>query len=157
MQGIFNLTTPADLLKKLEHDYKLMKKDPTNQYAAFNFLTTAENMLDWLYPGRANKKNREAIRDKEIVLQVCSHLANGAKHFQVEAKHHKSVQKAQRTDYFGGAMPRGYFPKGYFPELLFVELTGKAAKKLGNSIRINDLAEQILNLWKNYFAKNVTP
>lgn len=151
MKGIFNLTSPADLLKKLEHDYALMKKDPTDQYAAFNFLVTAEHMLDWLYPGYENKKIREELRNNEVLLQACSHLASGAKHFKVQAKHHKSILTARRTDFFGGAMPQGYFPKGYFPEWLFVEFTDEVAAKLGKTVRVNDLAEQIPKYWRNHF------
>ena len=39
--GFFALGTPADLLKKLRHDFS---------YAAFDFFVTAEHLLDWKYP-----------------------------------------------------------------------------------------------------------
>jgi hypothetical protein len=145
MKGIFSLTTPVDLFRKLEHDFELMQQDPKDQYAAFNFFVTAEHMADWLHPGYENKKKIKKIRDSEVVLQVTSHLANGAKHFQAQAKHHKSVVKAEKTGYFGP----GYFQEDYFGEWLFVELTGEAAAELGKSIRVNELAKKVLDFWRD--------
>lgn len=152
MKGIFSLTTPVDLFRKLERDFELMQRDPTNQDAAFNFFVTAEHMVDWLYPGYEKKKQREEFRNNEVLLQVTSHIANGAKHFQVQAKHHKSVAKTGQTGYFAGYFPKGYFSKGYFPEWLFVELTGEAAAKMGKSIRVNDLAKAVLEFWRDHLS-----
>jgi hypothetical protein len=151
MKGIFSLTTPVDLFRKLEHDFESMQRDPTDQYAAFNFFVTAEHMVDWLHPGNENKdrEQRKEFRKSEVLLQVTSHLANGAKHFQAQAKHHQSVVKAQKTEYFGP----GYFQEGYFGEWLFVELTGEAATKLGKSICTNDLAKRVLEFWRDHVSK----
>ena len=105
-------------------------------------------MVDWLYPGYENTKKRTEIRDSEVLLQVTSHLANGTKHFQVQAKHHKSVAKTGQTGYFA----TGYFAKGYFSEWLCVELSDTAADELGKSIRVNDLAKRVLEYWKNHLS-----
>ncbi len=89
--GIFNLRTASDLRQKLRHDLDRLKWSPTNTYEAFNFFVTAEHLLDWQFPGYDDKAQRERVRSEEVILQITSHLANGAKHFQTQAKHHRSV------------------------------------------------------------------
>ena len=58
MKGAFTLQTPHDLLEKLESDYDALMQDRNNPYLAYNFFVTAEHMLDWVYPGYANKNKR---------------------------------------------------------------------------------------------------
>ena len=93
-KGFATLTSPADLLVKMQHDLSRMEQELANPYPAFDFFVTAEHLLDWLYPGDRESKNdkiRGQKRKCEPLLRVTSHLANGAKHFQVTAKRHKSV------------------------------------------------------------------
>lgn len=159
MRGIFSLITADDLFKKIEHDFELVCKNPGDPYAAFNFFVTAEHMLDWQYPGDKNKKLRNNLHNSEIILQVCSHLANGAKHFITEAKHHKSVSDTPKKVVFdGGALPKNSLPIGALPayslpgkwsDELFIELSGDAAIALGDVIRVETLAERILIFWRN--------
>jgi hypothetical protein len=146
MKGIFSLNTHIDLFGKLEREFEAMQRDPLNQDTAINFFITAEHMLDWLYPGDKNKKLRKEIRDGEVLLQLTSHLASNAKHFQAEAKQHKSVAETGQNGYFA----RGYFKEGYFPEWLFVGLTDEVAAQLGKSIRVDDLAKRVLEFWRNH-------
>src|SRR5262245_24876821 len=105
MSGIFHLRTATDLREKLRRDLKKLKDEPLNADAAFNFFVTAEHMLDWVYPKKANRQKRTVARKNSVWLQVCSHLANGAKHFEVEDPQHDSVSStgtSQRGGYFGG-------------------------------------------------------
>lgn len=37
MEGFANLRTARDLLKKLTHDFELLREKPTDSYRAFNF------------------------------------------------------------------------------------------------------------------------
>jgi hypothetical protein len=140
------------MLRKLRFDLEQLKKHPTNGYFAFNFFVTAEHMKDWLYPGYPNNSKREQLEKSSTLLQVCSHVANGAKHFMVEAKHHKSVTDTRRT---GGYFPRGYFPSNYSPSGYFasgsltVELQGDAQKELGARITAVELAERVLGFWES--------
>ena len=91
--GVFTLSSPRDLFEKLRHDVEVIKANPTDPYAAYNFVVTAEHMLDWIYPGRSNEKTRRDLRDSEPLLALISHLANGAKHFASLGPHHQSVDK----------------------------------------------------------------
>ena len=94
MKGLFQLTTPGDLLAKLKHDYQRLLENPKNPYTAFDFFVTAEHMLDWVHPGAAGKNARTAERNSHTILQIVSHLATGAKHMVPEHPRHGSVQHA---------------------------------------------------------------
>lgn len=96
MKGLFELQTPADLLRKLRSDFEELKKQPRNSYLAFNFFVTAEHMKDWLFPGYSKEGARKTLQNSSQVLLVCSHVANGAKHFVAESRHHKSVTDRRR-------------------------------------------------------------
>lgn len=67
-KGLFRLETPRDLLGKLIHDYQRLQQAPDDAYAAFDFLVTAEHMLDWLYPGAAGRAKRTAERNGNVIL-----------------------------------------------------------------------------------------
>ena len=105
LKGFFELRTSADMLRKLEHEYSNLMRDPQNAFQAFNFFETAEHMLDWLLPGSKNNSRRKSERKASVILQICSHVANGAKHLEVEAKHHNSVSDTEEQG--------GYFPSGW--------------------------------------------
>jgi hypothetical protein len=152
MKGTFELKSPQDLLRKLRFDMEQLKNNPTNTYLAFNFFVTAEHMKDWLYPGKANQKNRENLEKSSPLLQVCSHVANGAKHFQVEGKHHRSVSDPVKA---GGYWGSGYWGSEYWSSdywakgSLIVPLQGEAEKHFGASITVLDLAERIITFWES--------
>lgn len=151
MRGFFLLHTANDLLQKLERDFKKLKQHPRDVDLAFNFFVTAEHILDWKYPGRANKNNREMLRNAEVLLQVTSHLASGAKHFDVEAKHHTSVKDTGGFGYFPqGYWPKGYWLEGYWPDNLIVHLDGNAASLLSSQISVLDLASSVLQFWQSH-------
>jgi len=150
MKGIFELKTPQDLLEKLRFDLLQLESDPTNGYLAFNLFVTAEHMKDWLYPGKSNKSARESLEASSVLLQVCSHVANGAKHFQVEAKHHRSVGDTARSGGFWGSgyWASNYWPRGYFSKVsLTVTLQGNAKQQLGSCINALELAQRVVDFW----------
>ena len=113
--------------------------------------------MDWVYPGYSNKSKRISVRDSEVLLQVCSHLASGAKHFVAEAKHHDTVSGSvrkkpsnQMEGPFGGPFVIKRNISG-----LYVNLEDKAAKGLGSTIKAVDLANIVLEYWQSHetFAK----
>jgi hypothetical protein len=153
MRGLFNLTTARDLFAKLRADIDQLRREPTNTYAAFNFFVTAEHMKDWALPGKANKSAREDLENSSVVLQVCSHIANGAKHLIVEAKHHTSVSDTRRRK--GSHWPKTYWGKSHWGKhwgagaALVVHLEGAAAQQLGATISAVELAELVMAFWEN--------
>ncbi|MDP2845470.1 MAG: hypothetical protein Q8N79_05270 [Candidatus Methanoperedens sp.] len=154
-QGFFEIKTAQDLLGKLKREYTQLQKSPLDQDIAFNFFITAEHISDWLYPGDANNSNRKSLRDSSIYLQVCSHIANGSKHFKAEAKHHKSVS--------GTSLEKGIFDADIFDNDIFdvahlvIYLNGDAAKQLGPSIGAVELARRILEFWENHMNPTAHP
>jgi hypothetical protein len=124
LRGAFDLQTARDLLQKLHHDLEALRREPTNTYRAFNFFVTAEHMKDWVYPGNANRGARERLETESLLLQVCSHLANGAKHFVADRPRHRSVADTGRTGgYWSGRYwAAGYWPRGYWAKDLRVHM-----------------------------------
>lgn len=150
MPGIFDLTTPADLLLKLGRELERIRSAPDDADHVFNFFVTAEHILDWTHPGDAGKPQRKELRSTDPLLGLVSHIANGAKHFDRLKSHHASIQgTSRRGGYFArGYFARGFFSRGYFAEsTLTVALTGEAAKTFGLSISALDLAERVYSYW----------
>jgi hypothetical protein len=150
--GFFDLKTPLDLREKLRHDLAELKASPLDTYRAFNFFVTAEHLLDWRLPGSGNQAARRLARETELLLQVTSHIANGAKHFITEAKHHKSIADTRRQSEFSGAIgavPFGgsYLGGGVRYISLVIELDGDAASRFGQFLNVVDLAERVFGYW----------
>lgn len=125
MQGLFELESPQDLLEKLKYDYRVFEADSNNSYAAFNFYVTAEHLKDWIFPGKKNQE-RSDFEKSHLIMQVVSHIANGAKHFEVEHPKHVSVVDTIR---FGSHFPEKNIPSGsltperYPKDILRIELS----------------------------------
>lgn len=111
MSGIFDLASPGDLLAKLQRELVRLRSAPDNVDHAFNFFTTAEHLLDWLYPGDAGRGIRKRLREGDPLLATVSHLASGAKHFDQLSSHHRSVLVTKRE---GGYWAKGFWPPGFW-------------------------------------------
>jgi len=150
LKGFGALQNLPDLLAKLRYDFARVEQDPSDSYAAFDFFVTAEHMIDWAYPGYANRDARESLRRSSVLLQVVSHIASGSKHFVAEARHHESVQHA---DTVGGSFDPGVRPDGLAVGTLYVTLEGAAANTLGARVGAVELASQVLRLWEEYVER----
>lgn len=149
MPGVFDLTSPRDLLAKLSRELSRLRAAPNDIDHTFNFFVTAEHLLDWLHPGNTGKAQREAARNTEVLLQLVSHLASGAKHFDHLSPHHQAVADTGRR--------RSVLPNPILRLLtvgalygrgpLGVALTGHAATTLGNWISALTLAERVHAYW----------
>lgn len=147
-QGLFALKTSEDLLEKLRREYERLNQSPIDSDIAFNFFVTAEHLIDWVYHGQINKNKRTNLRDNDVLLQVCSHIANGSKHFVAESKHHKTVSDTSIMD---GAFQSNAFQTDAFQvPCLLIQLEGEAQKKFGRSIEVLTLANQVLKYWESY-------
>jgi hypothetical protein len=120
-QGFATLATPKDLLEKLRHDLKRIEAALADPYPAFDFIVTAEHMLDWCYPdsaSRKNKKIREQLRMNDALLRVISHLATGIKHFEATASHHQSVSSVR--------VHKGIFDPKIFPPVFLIPIASQS-------------------------------
>ena len=140
--GFGELRTPCDLVHKLEHDFKRLKSIPQDQYAAFDFFITAEHIVDWIYP--TDRPARKKLRLSSPLLQITSHIANGAKHFEATAKQHKSVINIEKYR----VLEPGCVEEGIFEEPLIVYLSPKEEEFIGKAnIEVVKLAKLILDYW----------
>ena len=144
MPGVFELRSPADLLAKLGRELERLRTAPNDVDHAFNFFVTAEHMLDWLHPGNKGKARRAEIRKAEPLLQLVSHLASGAKHFDYLSSHHQSVARS-------GMVRRhpSFKMRRMMPDQLQVQAVGAAGLAVGGSgIPVIELAERVYAYWK---------
>jgi hypothetical protein len=143
-KGFGSLKTPIDLLQKIRHDFERLREVPDDIYAAFDFFVSAYHMLDWLHPD--DDTGRIAEEGKFPLLQVCSHLANGAKHFEAKQTRHTSVDDVVVEK---GAFQRGVFqPNSFQVGGLFIRLDGQAASMFGSKIEAVDFAQKVLLHWE---------
>jgi hypothetical protein len=136
----------------MERDEARIQRSPSDPDPAFDFIVTAEHVLDWLYPGKAGEPQRRAERDKSQLLQLVSHIATGAKHMVPEAKRHTSVERTETPEPSPyGAGPYGAGPYGGGP--LVVHLDSAVAAELGyTSITVLGLANRVLEFWRAHPA-----
>ena len=131
------IETPKDLLGKLQFDFERLETDPLDVYAAFDFFVTAEHIPDWI--------GNKAIKKEIPILRVVSHIANGAKHFEVNAKRHKSVKGVHIRD--GVFSPKVFDPKVFDVGDLIVVLKGDEVLEFGNQISVIKLAKMVIDFW----------
>jgi hypothetical protein len=116
-RGFCELRSVHDLLLKLQQDIVRMVDDPGDEYAAFDFFVTAEHMTDWLYPD--SHVERSALRQSDPLLQLTSHIANGAKHFAAKSTRHTSVESIDKERY----VEPGYVEPDFFEESIVIRLS----------------------------------
>jgi hypothetical protein len=159
MEGFFNLRTPEDLLCKLEWEYTQWQKDRLNTYVAWNFFVTAEHLPDWLArtdPLALKGYKIEAFKQSGQLTRICSHLANGGKHFR--ATRHTAVASTRQQ---GGWIPLGWVPDGWVPlPVLLIDLTPDEQDALqfpSASIEALLFATWLLAFWQTYPALQPRP
>jgi hypothetical protein len=62
MRGFSTLTTPKELLRKLEREYARLQADPTDVDCAWNFFVTAEHLPDWVSRGESRLPTGETLK-----------------------------------------------------------------------------------------------
>jgi len=151
MEGFPQLTTYLDLFKKLEWEFERLNEDNENSFLAYNFFVTAWHLLEWKYPDPEGRKVRNSLRENTPILQVCEHLAVGAKHFVINNSKLRSVAGSEHTriggmfgSYFGGWFG-GWFGGDIKPVVI---LEGEAAKIFGKTVTVATLAQYVMDFWR---------
>lgn len=148
----FDLRTPADLFRKAECDLAALEKAPTDSYLAFNLFVTLEHLPDWL--GKRELVHPQDETKRNSILKIVSHLANGAKHFYVQDRRHKSVQNLIEKGWDDG------WATGWAGRELNIELTMKEREALqckGEAIAAITLARRTIDFWRPYIIASATP
>jgi hypothetical protein len=144
-KGIFALRTATDLFGQLERDLQRVKDNPADSYAAFDFFVTAFHLKEWKL-GQKKPFKPELRQPEKATWQICRQLANGSKHFEAD-KTHESVKQTEPTGVFA---PGAFAPTVFNVAHLVVRIEAEPAKHLGtDSIRVDDLAEKLVEFWKN--------
>jgi hypothetical protein len=156
MKGFFTLQTPEDLLRKLEREYARLQADPTDVDCAWNFFVTAEHLPDWLSQGTGQLPTGEKLKDfKEgcLLTRICSHLANGGKHF-APFPYHDSVSAIVHDSVF----EPGVYEPGLFEEWLSVHLTPHEVAAFGQAtVDVRKLAGEVLAFWQRHLTGEHSP
>lgn len=148
MKGFAQLQGPADLLAKLVHDFERVRAAPDDTYAAFDFFVTAEHMVDWLIPDSLEVKQwsaRKAKRESSELLKITSHIANGAKHFQALADHHRCVAELKQEN---GGFDAHSFSSNSFSSASFQMHGLNIRLETGSVVHVLALAEDVLSYWQ---------
>jgi hypothetical protein len=153
----FTLQTHRDLLRKLERDYERWEADPLNADLAWNFFVTAEHLPDWIYyqDMPTSGKSRPDLLDGKTPynfkmdrahpeLRICSHLANGGKHFH--------LGNTNLTSVAGTRQQAGWIEPGWveLPALL-VDLSPDEQQALSSpsaSVDALSLAADVVAFWQ---------
>nr|BAF45176.1 hypothetical protein [uncultured bacterium] len=110
-----------------------------NTDIAFNFFVTAEHLPDWL--------NQRPLVKNNCILRVVSHIANGAKHFNLEDKRHKSVKSTEKFRVY----EEGVYEPNVFYEPPLIPFTDDESKELNTKeIDAVELGKRVLEFWKPY-------
>ena len=133
------LQRPGDLLEKLKWDLKRLEKSPSDVYAAFDFFLTAEHIPDWI--------NDKTVKKGSDLLMVVSHVANGAKHFEVSKDRHQSVTGIElRT---GPWLDES----GVSGEHIYIEFNMDDGKFAGLELSALSLARYVYEYWESTLAQ----
>jgi hypothetical protein len=147
MAGLFDLVSADDLCAKLDHDYRRIKSDPSDVFAAFDFLVTAWHLLEWKYRRPAEQVK---LRNQHPILALTEHLCVSGKHYEPTHQKHQSVQGSVRKSAWArGTWAPGVWAKGAWQDSLEVELSPDAAAAIGEErITMDRLADLIMEFWR---------
>jgi hypothetical protein len=148
MAGLFDLVTADDLCAKLDHDYRRVKADSADVFAAFDFIVTAWHLLEWRYPGKDGKAQRDALWQQYPILALCEHLCVSGKHYEPTNPNLPSVQGCfRKSAWKRGAWAPGTWVKGTWQDGLIIELSGTAKAAFGEQITMHRLADLVMEFW----------
>lgn len=138
----FEMRAPADLFNKIQADLAALETSSHDVRVAFNLFVSLEHLPDWL-------GLRAFVRDN-VLLRVVSHIANGAKHLEVNERRHSSVKAAEKSRYVAA----GYVEPGYFEEPLVIYLSEDEAKELG-CVQIDavTLGKRVIEFWRPHVER----
>jgi hypothetical protein len=138
----FDLLTPSDLLRKLQHDFSRLSHNPANSYAAFDFFVTGLHMVDWM--NRSGQSVQPIDSYETQLWGVCNQLGNGLKHF------HPTKGHVSSTGLEGATFDKHTFASVFEVGHLVVHLDDVAAKEIGQSvIDAVALAAKVLHYWES--------
>jgi len=126
------LQNAADLVRKLDHDLERMRADPDNPYPAFDFYVTADSWIDWRWPDDEDARRVARVQEP---MATASHLGNGAKHYRLRDKRHRSVDDLSIT-------PGAFQPNAFQVDAF--QVGGVVITRPDGDVDAIDLAQDVL-------------
>ena len=146
------LKNVSDYWKKLLWEFDNLKNKPNNVYFAFNFIVTAWHLTDWYFREKHPNDDDQSLKlkiknfvEENPVVEISEHLANGAKHFEITFKKHKSVKSAVKERY----VEEGYWEKGYSEDPIIVYINEDFKSEFGKSIKLDYYSKKLMEFWLN--------
>jgi len=172
--GVFELKTAAQLLAKLMRDLDHLRKAPTDSDGWFNFLVTADHLVEWYcaenlpaWDPRANDEAAKRMREGEPLLRVCHHLSINAKHFKAKQPKQKPNEPpneppvaATNVAYVFRLNSDGNDPAVPAPRdpRFFLELSGREATEMQrDELSALDLAGMLVRYWREKLDPTTPP
>lgn len=146
VSGLFDLRTAEDLYKKLQADHAAVQADPTDAYAAYNFVATGWHLLEWLIPENVHgwQDKRRALRAARPILDVCRDLSTGAKHFEALPKDDAGAAPGMS----GRSWAEGTWAPSAWTADLVIHLEGSAARQYGERIAFPAFVDLVMEAWE---------
>ena len=146
-KGFIELVNVKDYWKKLQFDFNELKKNDEDVYKAFNFFITSYHLLDWIFKGEYSIERTNL--NKKPILKLCSHIANGIKHFEIDSNRHNSVKEIEKERY----VEEGYWEESYAESPIIISLDEKLNSEFGESKKIIELADKVMLFWETELNK----
>lgn len=149
MVGLFDLVSAEDLRAKLDHDYRRVKDSPSDVFAAFDFIVTAWHLLEWTYPYKEGKVQRDALYLGHPILGLCEHLCVSGKHYAPTNPKLQAVQASFRNSAWArGVWAPGAWAQGVWLDELVIQLSGIAKSEYGETLTMGQFADLVLEFWR---------
>ncbi len=144
------LKNVSDYWAKTLWEYENLQRNQNNVYVAFNFIVTVWHLTDWYFKainpedtfGQQKVKMNNFVSSNPIV-EISEHLANGAKHFELTAKKHKSVKSTQKERY----VQKGYWEEDYTEDPITIYLNKDFHSKFGESVKLQEYSKNLIEFW----------
>ncbi|MEO8077062.1 MAG: hypothetical protein ABI818_12075 [Acidobacteriota bacterium] len=150
-RGFGSLKTPQDQLAKVQRTLARLQGRPTDSDIASDFFINANNLVDWVYPGKPKPAARKTL-EQEPLLELVSHIANRSKHWVVTHSVHRSFKDAEtRPPVYDADV---FDPAVYQTEPELVVLLKEPTAGYRDEIRVLDLAADVVAWWENWFVSN---
>jgi len=137
------------LYEKAQRDFEKLKENQTPDNI-FNFFVTAYHLKDYIK--EQHKKNEtNDIRKKYAnlgdLLKKAGFIANRGKHYKLKYKEYKNFTNEKKVIKYGDS-GNHYGDKNLYYGGLYIITDDKGKEHI-----VNELAEQLLNEWKNFMGK----
>ncbi len=161
METFFGLKDSRELFAKLEWEYKGLSRNPLDRYHAWNFVVTAWHLADWWAVerrshGQTTHAKRAETCSRHPVLKICEHLANGAKHLELNNKSLTAVATGGHGRMIStGSIFAGWAPNVWkrraWKESLEVELDGQMRTLFGDRMSLERVAGLAMTCWRDEY------